>query len=112
MANAAVLLPQNPSAQEVGSRLVSLDVFRGLTVAGMILVTDPGTYSAVYWPLLHAQWNGATPTDMIFPSFLVVVGIAMTFSFASRISRGSSRRDLYLTRPAPQRYPLFSGAAG
>jgi predicted acyltransferase len=75
-------------------RLVSLDVYRGLTVAGMILVTDPGTYSAVYWPLLHAEWNGATPTDMIFPSFLFIVGVAIPFSFAKRLERGADRARL------------------
>ncbi len=77
-------------------RLVSLDVFRGLTVAGMILVTNPGTYSAVYWPLLHAQWNGWTLTDMIFPSFLFIVGVAMTLSFAARTARGETRGRLAL----------------
>ncbi len=73
---------------EKGGRLVSLDVFRGLTVMAMILVTNPGTYSAVYWPLLHADWNGWTPTDMIFPSFLFTAGVAITFSLASRMRRG------------------------
>ena len=82
------------SSEAVGSRLVSLDVLRGLAVAGMILVTDPGTYSAVYWPLLHSQWNGATPTDMIFPAFLFAVGIAITLSFSSRIRRGYSNSRL------------------
>ena len=72
-------------------RLMSLDVLRGLAVAGMILVTDPGTYSAVYWPLLHAEWNGATPTDMIFPAFLFAVGLAIPIAFASRLARGQSR---------------------
>ena len=76
------------------TRLLSLDVFRGLTVAGMILVTDPGTYSFVYKPLLHAQWENPTATDMIFPSFLVIVGIAITLSFASRLQRGSTRAEL------------------
>jgi predicted acyltransferase len=75
-------------------RLLSLDVFRGLTVAGMILVTDPGTYSAVYKPLLHAQWESPTATDMIFPSFLVIVGISITLAFASRLQRGSTRAEL------------------
>lgn len=75
-------------------RLVSLDVFRGLTVAAMILVTDPGTYTAVYWPLRHAEWQGATPTDMIFPSFLFIVGISVTLSFAARLTRGDTRRNL------------------
>ena len=75
-------------------RLVSLDVYRGLTVAGMILVTDPGTYGAVYWPLRHAEWNGATATDMIFPSFLFIVGVAIPFSFAARMKRGADRARL------------------
>lgn len=77
-------------------RLLSLDTYRGLTVAGMILVTDPGTYNAVYSPLLHAAWMGATPTDMIFPSFLFIVGVAITLSFASRIEQGASRGKLAL----------------
>ena len=60
----------------------------------MILVTDPGTYAAVYPQLLHAPWMGATATDMIFPSFLFIVGVAITFSFASRIGRGADRTKL------------------
>ncbi|MFI5070676.1 MAG: acyltransferase family protein [Terriglobales bacterium] len=80
-----------PVSDPVASRLMSLDVLRGLAVAGMILVTDPGTYSAVYRPLLHSQWNGVTPTDMIFPAFLFAVGIAITLSFSTRIRRGYSK---------------------
>jgi predicted acyltransferase len=76
------------------NRLMSLDVLRGLAVAGMILVTDPGTYSAVYWPLLHAQWNGATPTDMIFPAFLFAVGVSIPLAFAVRVERGQCRTRL------------------
>jgi predicted acyltransferase len=57
-------------------------------------VTNPGTYSAVYWPLLHSNWNGTTPTDMIFPSFLFIAGVAMTFSFNSRMGRGDTRAIL------------------
>jgi predicted acyltransferase len=75
-------------------RLVSLDALRGIAVAGMILVTDPGTYSAVYRPLLHAQWNGATPTDMIFPAFLFAVGVAVPLAVASRMQRGQNRARL------------------
>jgi len=82
------------SSQPKDGRLVSLDVLRGLAVAGMILVTDPGSYGAVYPQLLHAQWNGATATDMIFPAFLFAVGIAITLSFASRIERGYDRGRL------------------
>ncbi len=62
----------------------------------MILVTDPGTYNAVYWPLLHAQWTGVTPTDLIFPSFLVISGIAITLSFAARLRRGATPGHLLL----------------
>lgn len=83
-----------PVPMRKSARLVSLDVFRGLTVGGMILVTNPGTYSAVYWPLLHAQWNGWTLTDMIFPSFLFIVGVAMTLSFTARRKRGETRSRL------------------
>lgn len=92
-------------------RLESLDVFRGLTIAGMILVNDPGS-SAFYWPLGHADelmsehpagwyagkaWveaNGWTPTDLIFPFFLFIVGVSMVMSFAARRARGDSRRVL------------------
>jgi predicted acyltransferase len=76
------------------TRLVSLDVFRGAVIAGMILVTDPGTYTAVYKPLLHAQWDSPTATDMIFPSFLVIVGMAIPLSFASHLRRGKTRKEL------------------
>lgn len=76
------------------ARLTSLDTLRGLTVAAMILVTDPGTYAAVYPPLLHAPWQGGTPTDMIFPTFLVITGIAITLAFAARLERGATRRTL------------------
>jgi predicted acyltransferase len=75
-------------------RLVSLDVFRGLTIAGMILVNDPGSWSSIYWPLDHAEWNGWTPTDLIFPFFLFIVGVSMTLSFAKRIERGATRGSL------------------
>lgn len=78
------------------TRLTSLDALRGLTVAAMILVTDPGTYEHVYPPLLHAQWQGATPTDMIFPTFLVITGIAITLAFSARLARGASRQTLLL----------------
>jgi predicted acyltransferase len=70
-------------------RLLSIDFFRGVLVAGMLLVTNAGDWNHIYWPLKHADWNGSTPTDMIFPSFLFLAGVSMTFSFASRLARAS-----------------------
>ena len=76
------------------SRLMSLDLFRGATIAGMILVNNAGDEPNSYWPLKHAQWNGWTPTDLVFPFFLFIVGVAMAFSFSSRLRRGESRQKL------------------
>ena len=73
-------------------RLVSLDVFRGMTVAGMLLVNNPGTWSAIYPPLEHAAWNGWTPTDLIFPFFLFIVGITTELSLRARRARGDDDR--------------------
>ena len=61
-------------------RLVSLDVFRGLTMAAMVIVNNPGDWGHVYAPLLHAEWHGWTPTDLIFPFFLFIVGVSITLS--------------------------------
>ena len=76
------------------SRLMSLDLFRGATIAGMILVNNAGDEPNSYWPLKHAEWNGWTPTDLVFPFFLFIVGVAMAFSFSSRLKRGESRQEL------------------
>jgi predicted acyltransferase len=73
---------------------MSLDLFRGATIAGMILVNNAGDELNSYWPLKHAQWNGWTPTDLVFPFFLFIVGVAMAFSFSSRLKRGESRKKL------------------
>lgn len=75
-------------------RLVSLDVFRGLTIAGMILVNNPGSWSNVYPALQHAKWNGCTPTDYIFPFFLFIVGVAITISLTKRKESGIDQRKL------------------
>jgi predicted acyltransferase len=77
-------------------RLVSLDVFRGITIAGMVLVNNPGTWEHIYWPLRHAEWHGWTPTDLVFPFFLFIVGVAITLAFGKRVDSGRSSRDLYL----------------
>jgi predicted acyltransferase len=77
-------------------RLIFLDVVRGLTIAFMILVNNNGNEELAYWPLKHADWNGWTPTDLVFPIFLFLVGIAIVFSTASRIARGETKRILVM----------------
>ncbi len=77
-------------------RLLALDVFRGMTIAGMILVNNPGTWSAIYSPLKHAEWHGITPTDYIFPFFLFIVGVAIPLALGKRIEDGTITKDVYL----------------
>ena len=79
-----------------GERLVSLDAFRGATMALMVLVNTPGDGQHVYPPLSHADWNGWTPTDVVFPSFLWIVGVALTLSLGRRMEAGVSKRRLFL----------------
>lgn len=88
-------------------RLVSLDAFRGATIAGMLLVNNPGSWSHVYPPLLHAPWHGWTFTDTIFPGFLWIVGVAMTLSFARRVEAGGDTGDLF--RHALRRSAIIFG---
>lgn len=83
-------------AQIAENRLISLDVFRGITIAGMVLVNNPGTWSAIYPPLKHAEWHGATPTDFVFPFFLFIVGVAITLALGKRVENGGVNRDVYL----------------
>ncbi len=66
-------------------RLRALDVFRGATIALMILVNNPGNWSKTYAPLLHAEWHGCTPTDLVFPFFLFIVGVAIPFALGPRL---------------------------
>ena len=63
-----------------GGRLLALDILRGITIAGMILVTHPGTWSDIYAPLRHAEWHGLTPTDLVFPFFMFIMGVSTYFS--------------------------------
>jgi predicted acyltransferase len=79
------------SATEHSNRLVSLDAFRGITIAGMVLVNNPGTWSAIYGPLKHAEWHGITPTDYVFPFFLFIVGVAIPIALQKRIDEGMTR---------------------
>src|SRR5438270_8877321 len=78
------------------ARLMSLDIFRGITIAGMILVNDPGSWQNIYWPLEHAEWHGWTPTDLVFPFFVFIVGVSMALSFRSRIAKGADKKKLLL----------------
>ncbi len=81
-----------PPAQR--ERLVALDVFRGLTIAGMLLVNNPGSWGAIYPPLRHAAWHGWTPTDLIFPFFLFIVGVTTHLSLSARRARGDDEGTL------------------
>jgi predicted acyltransferase len=75
-------------------RLLSLDGFRGLTVAGMLLVNDPGSWAHIYAPLEHAEWHGWTPTDLVFPFFLFIVGITTYISLSGLRARGATRGEI------------------
>jgi predicted acyltransferase len=75
-------------------RLASLDLFRGATMASMILVNNAGSWQHVYPPLLHKEWDGWTFTDTVFPFFLWIVGVAVTLATARRLERGQSRGAL------------------
>jgi len=90
----------------MAGRLVSLDAFRGAVMAFMILVNTPGDGRHTYWPLEHAEWHGWTPTDVVFPSFLWIVGVAMTLSLGRRVAQGVSRSDLF-TKAARRAAILF-----
>lgn len=75
-------------------RLISLDVFRGITIAAMILVNFPGSWNAIYEPLEHAPWIGTTPTDFIFPFFIFIVGVSIALSYTKQIELGKSKKQL------------------
>jgi len=100
MSSTVITMPKSTIAAaappSTSTRLTSLDVFRGLTIASMILVNNSGDGVHTYWPLEHAKWNGWTPTDLIFSFFLFIVGVSMVFSFASRTARGQTRNQLLL----------------
>jgi predicted acyltransferase len=99
------------------ARVISVDVLRGFTIAFMILVNNGNQYS--YWPLKHAQWNGWTPTDMVFPTFLFLMGSAIIFSFRARLAKGGNPTSviphifrrfviLYLLGLLVNTFPLFN----
>lgn len=83
-----------PTTRARRERLLSLDVFRGLTIAGMLLVNDPGSWGSIYPPLEHAAWNGWTPTDLIFPFFLFIAGVTTHLSLTARRARGDDEHAI------------------
>jgi predicted acyltransferase len=87
---------KSESVKPQRERLMSLDIFRGLMVAGMILVDNPGSDEKAYWAIKHAEWNGWTTADFIFPAFLFLVGVSIVFSFAARLRRGESRPQILM----------------
>lgn len=103
----ATELTDPAAATAAAPRLQSLDVFRGLTIAAMLLVNNPGSWSHVYRPLEHAAWNGFTPTDLVFPFFLFIVGVAITFSLGRLLEQGAAPRALF--RKALVRAALIFG---
>src|SRR5713101_6374828 len=87
-------------AQRVNSppreRLMSLDAFRGIAIAGMILVNNPGSWDHILPPLRHAAWHGWTLADLVFPFFLFIVGVSMSFSFSRRVGQDRSVKRVYV----------------
>lgn len=77
-------------------RLISLDAFRGFTIAAMILVNYPGSWSHVYEPLLHKEWNGLSPTDLIFPFFIFIVGVSVVLAYTKRLKAGVPKNPMYV----------------
>jgi predicted acyltransferase len=88
--NSTLEQPLRQTPQQSGQRLQSLDVLRGLTVAVMILVNNAGDGAASYAQLRHSVWNGCTVTDVVFPSFLFIVGVSIALALGARLDRGVS----------------------
>ncbi|TAJ11316.1 DUF5009 domain-containing protein [Marinilabiliaceae bacterium JC017] len=86
---------KHPGAKSRSNRIVSLDMMRGLTIAAMILVSNPGSWSYVYHPLTHTPWHHITPTDLIFPFFIFIVGVSIVLALKKRLQGGTARRGIY-----------------
>ena len=78
------------------NRIESVDILRGLTIVAMIMVNNPGTWAQVYPPLLHAEWHGLTPTDLIFPFFLFIVGISISFAYKNKSNNKSTYKKIVI----------------
>lgn len=92
------------------NRILSVDIFRGLTIALMILVNTPGTWSNVYAPFLHANWHGYTPTDLVFPFFLFIVGTSIVFAYKNKKIDGSTYKKITIRALKLIGLGLFLGA--
>lgn len=90
----AASAPPPTGVEPRSRRLFSLDAFRGATIVGMILVNNPGTWGAIYPPLKHAAWHGWTPTDLVFPFFLFIVGVAVALAYGRALEKGAERGAL------------------
>lgn len=93
-----------------GRRIYSVDLLRGLTIAAMILVNNPGSWSAVYAPLLHAEWHGYTPTDLVFPFFLFIVGCSIAFAYRGKKPGAGVYRKIIVRSGKLTALGLFLGA--
>src|SRR5579883_361424 len=89
-------LPTPPIVRTKPARMLSLDVLRGLDIGFMILVNNNGDGSRAYWALKHAAWNGFTPTDLVFPTFLFLVGISTVLSTEARLAQGATKASIFL----------------
>ncbi|MFP4365932.1 MAG: acyltransferase family protein [Bacteroidales bacterium] len=86
----------NDNSQTSGQgRLIALDAFRGFTIAAMIMVNYPGSWNYVYSPLLHVDWHGITPTDLIFPFFIFIVGVSIVLAYSKRLEAGLPKKNMY-----------------
>ena len=91
-------------------RILSVDIFRGMTIVAMILVNTPGTWSNVYSPLLHAEWHGYTPTDLVFPFFLFIVGISIVFAYQHKKPAAATYKKITIRSLKLIGLGLFLGA--
>ena len=88
------------NATKQSSRLLSLDILRGITIAGMIMVNNPGSWSHIYTPLGHASWHGLTPTDLVFPFFMFIMGVSTFMSlrkYEFKLTKESLSKVVYRT---------------
>lgn len=94
----------------MGNRVISVDIFRGLTIVLMILVNTPGTWSSVYAPFLHADWHGYTPTDLVFPFFLFIVGTSIAFAYQKKKATSKTYKKIVVRSLKLIGLGLFLGA--